>query len=150
MKMIKLYRCDRGAEIAEMALLLPLLCFICFGVIEVSSFIRVHQVINNAAREGARLSSLPENAPNNSNDTTTSIKAAVVQYAQDNGLQNFSAGNVAIDQNQMITTATGQNMKASRVTVSYPYSWLYVPGMTYSTLAGTINLQATAEFRNFY
>jgi Flp pilus assembly protein TadG len=148
--MTDLHRCNRGAEIAEMALLLPLLCFICFGVIEVSSFIRVHQVINNAAREGARLSSLPENAPNGQNDPTTTIKTAVARYALDNGISNFSAGNVAIDQNQIITTATGQNMKASRVTVSYPYSWLYVPGMTYSTLAGTVNLQATAEFRNFY
>jgi Flp pilus assembly protein TadG len=150
MRMIDLHRCNRGAEIAEMALLLPLLCFICFGIIEVSSFVRVHQVINNAAREGARLSSLPENLPSNSNpDPTPQIKAAVATYAQQNGLSTFSAGNVAIDQNQIITTASGENFFASRVTVTFPYSVLYIPGMIYSTMPGTVNLKATAEFRNF-
>jgi Flp pilus assembly protein TadG len=151
--MIDLHRCDRGAEIAEMALLLPLLCFICFGVIEVSSFVRVHQVINNAAREGARLSSLPENQPNSQNDPVPGIKSAVVAYAQQNGLSGFSAGNVTIDQNKVITTSAGVNMNASQVTVNYPYNWLFVPGiqtMTYSTLPSTITLTATAEFRNFY
>jgi Flp pilus assembly protein TadG len=150
MRMTKLYRCDRGAEIAEMALLLPLLCFICFGVIEVSSFIRVHQVINNAAREGARLSSLPENQPSTQNpDPTPQIKDAVTAYAQQNGLTTFSSGNVVIDQNQVITPSSGTSFPASRVTVTYPFSVLYIPGMTYSTMPGTVNLTATAEFRNF-
>jgi len=149
MKMTDLHRCDRGAEIAEAALLLPLLCFICFGVIEVSSFVRVHQVINNAAREGARLSSLPENLPNGQNDPVPGIKAAVVAYAQQNGLSGFSAGNVAVDQTKLITTAGGTTFSASQVTVTYPYSWLYIPGMTpYSTQTGTITLTASAEFRN--
>ena len=150
MKMTDIRRCNRGAEIAEMALLLPLLCFVCFGIIEVSSFVRVHQVINNAAREGARLSTLPENQPSNSNpDPTPEIKGAVAAYAQQNGLSTFSAANVTIDQNQVVTTSSGTNFSASRVTVTFPYSVLYIPGMTYSTMPGTVNLTATAEFRNF-
>src|SRR6266404_5519056 len=99
MRMTELHRCNRGAEIAEMALLLPLLCFLCFGIIEVSEFVRVHQVINNAAREGARLSSLPENAPSSQmTDPTPQIKAAVAAYAQRNGI-TLSIGNIAIVQN---------------------------------------------------
>jgi len=149
MRMTDLHRCNRGAEIAEFALLLPLLCFICFGVIEVSSFVRVHQVINNAAREGARLATLPENLPNGQNDPVPGIKAAVVAYAQNNGLSTFAAGNVTVVQNLVITPASGAPFPASRVTVTYPYSVLYIPGMTYSTMPGTVNLKATVEFRNF-
>lgn len=60
MRMTELHRCDRGTQLVEFALVLPLLLFISLGIIEGSSFIRVHQIINNAAREGARISTLPE------------------------------------------------------------------------------------------
>jgi Flp pilus assembly protein TadG len=149
MKMIELRRCNRGAEIAEFALLLPLLCFICFGIIEVSEFVRVHQVINNAAREGARLSSLPENAPDSQGSHTADIKLAVVSYAQNNGIK-LPTGNISIVQNKTITTSDGTVFNASEATVTYAYPLLYIPKMTYSTLPGTINLSARAEFRNFY
>ena len=133
-----------------MALLLPLLCFLCFGIIEVSEFVRVHQVINNAAREGARLSSLPENAPSSQmTDPTPQIKAAVAAYAQKNGI-TLPVGNINIVQNKTITTSSGTVMSASEATVTYAYPLLYIPKMTYSTLPGTINLSAKAEFRNFY
>ena len=149
MRMTELRRCNRGAEIAEMALLLPLLCFLCFGIIEVSEFVRVHQVINNAAREGARLSSLPENAPDSNGSHTADIKQAVATYAQSNGI-TLPLGNITIDQGRTITTSDGTVLTASQATVTYAYPLLYIPTMTYSTMPGTINLSAKAEFRNFY
>jgi|SRR6266850_4647437 len=144
MKIIDLHRCDRGTQIAEFALVLPLLLFISLGIIEGSSFIRVHQIINNAAREGARISSLPENRGN-----TADIKTAVVAYASKNGV-TLPAGNVTIDQSKIVTTSTGTSMSASQVVVTYGYPIQWLSKLPWFNVPPTVNLKATAEFVNFY
>lgn len=45
---------QRGSAVLEMALILPLLLMLLFGIIEFSRVLSVKQVITNAAREGAR------------------------------------------------------------------------------------------------
>ena len=40
---------ERGTEIAELAMVLPLLTFLALIVSEGAGFVRVHQVLNNAA-----------------------------------------------------------------------------------------------------
>ena len=144
MKIIDLHRCDRGTQIAEFALVLPLLLFISLGIIEGSSFIRVHQIINNAAREGARISALPENSGH-----TADIVQAVVDYAGRNGV-TLPAGNVTIDQSKIVTTSTGANMSASQVTVTYGYPIQWLSKLPWFNVPPTVNLKATAEFANFY
>ncbi len=144
MRMTELHRCDRGTQLVEFALVLPLLLFISLGIIEGSSFIRVHQIINNAAREGARISTLPENRGN-----TPDIVQAVVDYAGRNGV-TLTAGNVTIDQTKIVTPAGGTSMSASQVDVTcgYPIQWL--SKVPFFTVPATVNLKATAEFVNFY
>src|SRR5438067_12196207 len=150
MRLTELRRCDRGTQLAELALVLPLMLFISLGIIEGSSFIRVHQIINNAAREGARLSSLPENAPSNQvPDPTPQIKDAVIAYAQNNGI-TLSQADVMIDQNKLITTSGGTPYKASQVVVSYNYDLQYLFKLPWFTQTKTVPLKATAEFVNFY
>jgi len=150
MKIIDLHRCDRGTQIAEFALVLPLLLFISLGIIEGSSFIRVHQIINNAAREGARLSSLPENAPSTVvPDPTPQIKDAVVAYAQKNGV-TLSQADITIEQNKTITTSAATTYKASQVVVTYGYPTQWLSKLPWFNVPPTVNLKATAEFVNFY
>jgi len=149
MKLTDIRRCDRGTQIAEPALVLPLLLFISLGIIEGSSFIRVHQIINNAAREGARLSALPENKPDANGTHTADIVQAVLDYASKNGV-TVNAGDVAIDQNKIITTASGNSMSASQVTVNYVYNLQYLYKVPFVNQAQAVNLKATAEFVNFY
>jgi Flp pilus assembly protein TadG len=49
-----------GAALVEMAITLPLLCLLTFGLIEYSwLFLKTHQV-SDAARQGARLATLPD------------------------------------------------------------------------------------------
>ena len=144
MKMTELHRCDRGTQIAEFALVLPLLLFISLGIIEGSSFIRVHQIINNAAREGARISTLPENR-----DHKTDIIQAVVDYANKNGV-TLLAGDVDIDQTKIVTTSTGANMSASQVVVTYGYHTQWLSKLPWFNVPDPVNLTATAEFVNFY
>ncbi len=124
--------------------MLPLLLFLSLIVAEGANFIRVHQVINNAAREGVRLSVLPENAGH-----TTDIVNAVVTYATANYVPITSA-NVTILQNRTMVLASGISAGTSQVTVSYAYPLTYLPKLPWFTVAKSIQLKAAAEFRNFY
>ena len=138
---------ERGTQIAEMAVVLPLLVFLTLVVVEGAAFVRVHQVLNNAAREGARLSVLLENK-----GATAEIANVVRQYALDNGATtslNDPNLTVTIDQSRTITTCSGVNINASRVTVTYPYQLKYLPNVPFFSVTSTINLQGSAEFRNF-
>lgn len=50
---------DRGAVAAEFALILPLLILVVFGIIQFAIAFNRQQAVHAAAREGARLASLP-------------------------------------------------------------------------------------------
>ena len=52
---------QRGTALIEMALVLPLLTLLLIGIINMGLVIREHQVLQNAAREGARYSTLQAN-----------------------------------------------------------------------------------------
>jgi len=135
---------ERGAMLMELALLLPLLVLIVMLVLEGSRLVRTHQVLNNAAREGARLSVQPEHQGN-----TADIATEVVAYATQNGVP-ITAGAVTIDQGASIPTPSGVSMSASVVTVNYSYTVNYLSVFTWLGVPSTYALQGTAEFRNFY
>ena len=50
------FRSERGAELIELAISLPLLLLVVFGIIDTAFLFRNYLVITNAAREGARIS----------------------------------------------------------------------------------------------
>jgi len=52
---------ERGTQIVELALVLPVLVIFTFLVTEGAALVRIHQVLVNAARETARVAILPEN-----------------------------------------------------------------------------------------
>jgi Flp pilus assembly protein TadG len=51
---------DRGQAVIEMALTLPLLLLVVFGIFDFGFMFQRYEVITNAAREGARLGVLPQ------------------------------------------------------------------------------------------
>jgi Flp pilus assembly protein TadG len=161
---IRRRRRERGTQIAELALVLPLLAFLALVVSEGASFVRVHQVLNNAAREGARLSSLQENSPLYGGDINQLI-ARVQYYAYCNGV-NLQGGSfacvspptslvtcqnpsVTIDQN-VIAPAAPQNLTMSSVTVQCGYPLTYLPKLPWFSVPKTISLTGSAQFRNLY
>lgn len=135
---------ERGAMLMELALLLPLLVLIVMLVLEGSRLVRTHQVLNNAAREGARLSVQQENSGN-----TPDIASEVVTYATQNGVP-ITTGNVTINQAATIPTPSGISMSASVVTVNYTYTMNYLSVFAWLGVPTTFPLQGSAEFRNFY
>lgn len=54
---------ERGQAVIEMALTLPLLLLVVFGIIDFGFMFQRYEVVTNAAREGARLGVLPDYTP---------------------------------------------------------------------------------------
>src|ERR671937_3089160 len=52
-------RCDQGAELVEFALVFPLIMLVLAGILDMGFLFKNYQVVTNAAREGARMASLP-------------------------------------------------------------------------------------------
>lgn len=134
---------ERGVMMMELALVLPFLILIAMLVMEGSRMIRTHQVLNNAAREGARLSVLPENQ-----GSTAGIVTEVVNYANLNGV-TITSGEVVVNQAATINNG-GILMGASVVTITHPYTMNYLSVFAWLGVTSTYALQGSAEFRNFY
>ena len=140
---------ERGTQIVEMAVALPLLLFMALVVIEGAAMIRTHQVLNNAAREGARLSIHLENKDTPNFSATPAIKDAVVAYAAANGV-TITTANVTINQCILQPTPSGTNQFASRVVVQLSYTLRYLPHIPFTSAPTTVPLAGRAEFVNFY
>ncbi len=145
---------ERGTQLIELALVLPMLLMLAVLVSEGASVLHAHIVLNNAAREGAHLASLPEN------DCTTApsygtcisnIQNAVVAYAAANNI-TITTANVTVNESMVIPN-NPVNMAGSQVTVSYAYPLTFVPAIINAWFGGvgsTVTLTGQAEFRNFY
>jgi Flp pilus assembly protein TadG len=59
---MKQHRNERGAAAVEMAIVLPILILLVFGIIEFSIAFNHKQGLHAAAREGARFGALPQNS----------------------------------------------------------------------------------------
>lgn len=160
-------RRERGTQIAELAVVLPLLAFLALIVSEGAGVIRAHQVINNAAREGARMSA------QESNYTLASIQSTVADYACLNGVKlvgasasaactttNFNTvcgttgSTVTVNRSALIASDSGITMTATQVTVTCSYPLTYLPAFDFPTwgmhVSNSIPLRVTATFRNFW
>lgn len=139
-------RSERGAEMIEMALTLPILLLISVGIFEFGRAYQTWQILTNAAREGARLAILPNEAPSD-------VQARVQQYMQNGQLPNANTATVTV--NQTATLSIGaNNATASIVTIDYPFSFivlnpvvrLVVPNSKLG--AAPVTMVASAEMRN--
>jgi Flp pilus assembly protein TadG len=143
--MTKTFRSERGAAIIETAITLPLVLLVCVGIFEFGRAYQTWQVMTNAAREGARVAVLP-------NPTAGAADARVRDYLKMGGLKFDPTVGVAVTPVTVSLGAAG-NASASRVTVTYPFSFMVlqpvaklVVGTT--TTGSAITLTAAATMRN--
>lgn len=150
---------QRGTQVAELAMVLPLMLLMAFIIAEGSGFIRLHEVINNAAREGARLSSIQENYGH-----IPAIQLAVSNYACNNGVQLTGTGlptcagttpvsctgaSISILQRQYVAAApTGYQI--SKVTVQCQYQLTYLPALPWFGISNQVALAGKADFQELY
>ena len=111
---------ERGAELVEFALMLPLLLLLIGGIADFAFLFHSMEVTTNAAREGARLGTLPGYDVNE----WQPVKDRVTEYLEAGGLKGThltEVTNVTIP----VGTMTTQGVEV-RVTYTYDY-WLIEP-----------------------
>jgi Flp pilus assembly protein TadG len=139
---------QRGTVLVELAIILPFLVTVFLIAVDLGIILREHQILQNAAREGARFSALPQNrvTPINPTATVDAIQQRVVDYlAQEN--ITVAKASVTVNQQYPITIG-GLTVQGSQITVTYPRS-LLVTG-TPLLPAGQITLTGQSVFRNLY
>jgi Flp pilus assembly protein TadG len=129
---------ERGAELIEFAFALPLLLFVVMGIIDFGFLFRDYEILTNAAREGARLGSLPDY-------DEADINARVVTYATASGL----TGTVTPDAQFGDIVFGGNTVQGVIVVAQYPHQFQFLGPLAtfFGGSFGTVTLTATSTMR---
>src|SRR5213592_2842073 len=95
-----------GIAAVEMAAVLPLLVLIIVTIIDLGLALREHQILQNAAREGARFSALPLNqvGPMNPSASIAAIQQRVTGYLAEENI-TAPANSITVNQRFAINIA---------------------------------------------
>ena len=132
---------ERGAELIETALTLPLLLLVVVGIIEFGFVFQKYEVITNAAREGARVLVLPNFTPADAQDR-------VNQYLTAAGLDPALA-TVPLPAAPAETDLGGSCIFTVTVALSYPHDAPFLSGIGnyFGSSFGTFTLNASSTMR---
>ncbi len=133
----------------EYALMLPLLVLVFLAIINLGLVVHEHQILQNAAREGARFSALKRNQLDPEINPTGSlavIKNRVIEYGQRENI-TILPEQINVVQNWPIE-AGPVTLSGSAVTIQYNRP-LLLPGAGALPFGG-LTLTARAVFGNFY
>ena len=113
---------ERGAELIEFALVFPLLFLLILGIADFGFLFQRMVVINNAAREGARIAVAGYD--------TEDVTARVQDYVQSGGVA-ITTGNPAIVVSDVTvnTSPGGRALPGKRVAVTYTHEYAFVAPM---------------------
>ncbi|SRR5579871_3697931 len=134
----------RGATIVEMSIVLPICLMLMLALFDFCRLLMVRQLIDNAAREGARYATV----------STTSVNTAAVQTVVQNYLAGQLSGGATTIQVYLADPATGNNLgdwttaqlgQAIAVQVTATYSPML---SKFSLLPSSVSLNATAIMRS--
>jgi Flp pilus assembly protein TadG len=107
---------ERGAELLEFALVLPVLLLILGGILDMGFLFKDYEVLTNAAREGARMAALP-------GWVASDVQSRIDSYLSAGGFQGTTT--TTIDQVTLITDPTsGRSINGVKVTVSGSHTYL--------------------------
>jgi Flp pilus assembly protein TadG len=134
---------ESGAQLIELALVLPVLLFVLAGILDMGFLFKDYQVVTNAAREGARMAALP-------GWSETQVTARVNNYLAAGGLQGSATTTIATV--TLVTDAvSGRSINGIRVTVEVPHNYLILGPISKlvsgAAVANTVTLRAVATMR---
>lgn len=109
----------RGQALAEMALILPVLLLLVFGMIEMSNAWRTFQIVTNSAREGARVAIL---TASDATDIRTRIDQAIDRGGLNPGLANVTIQCFEVNGDAAGAACTTSGQEA-RIRVEYPFTF---------------------------
>ncbi|NIF56577.1 pilus assembly protein [Burkholderia sp. Ax-1724] len=138
--MMSLKKKQKGVAAIEVALVLPILLLVVFGIIEFGLVLYDTAIITNAAREGARAGIVLTNP----RPSTTDITNVVTNYTS-SYLISFAAQKPT--PSVSVTNAGGGFGTALAVKVSYTFTGLVLSALV-NPLTGPITLSSTATMNN--
>jgi len=140
-----------GVAAVEFAFLLPFLLILLLGVWEIGRLIEVQQILNNAAREGARLASLGRIINQNSAATdihvstgTPNVTSTVTNYIRQAGIDTtnltvtfaYTTGNTGLT--EPYQAVKGQRFKVSLTLPFNNVRWTLLGLSNITTLADSV------------
>lgn len=133
-------RSERGAELVEMALVLPVLLMVLVGIVEFGFMFQRFLVLSNAANEGARVAILPSYGAGDA-------EARAIAYAEQSGLPTGSV--TAVMTPNIAMTEGGRCARGRRVTVTHAYQLTYINPIAamFGPSLANINLRGTSTMR---
>ncbi|HJR59030.1 MAG TPA: TadE/TadG family type IV pilus assembly protein [Vicinamibacterales bacterium] len=133
---------EKGAQLVEFALVLPLLLLVILGIAEFGFMFQRYEVLTNAAREGARIAVLPGYA-------NQDVEARVAAYL-DAGRVPTTAGNPVVTvTTEPLVVPGGTTITMRRVTVTYTYTYMFLNAIAgwFGAAYTTQQLSAVSEMR---
>ncbi len=133
---------EKGAELVEMALTLPLLLLVVLAIVDFGLMFQKYEVIVNSAREGVRLSA-------RSGTTQTDVVDRVNSYVQGAGLPAGAGGPTVVVTPTTISVGPG-TWQATQVDVFYSHDYIFFGPFASLFGAGfsSVTLNAQATMRN--
>ncbi len=141
MKRRSLLRCEKGAQLVEFALVLPLLLLVVLAIADFGFMFQRYEVVTNAAREGARIAVLP-------GYTTTDVRDRINDYLDAGRVPTAGRTPAAVD-NVAVVIPGGTTIPTKRVTVTYTYTYMFIPGIAgwFDASYTTQQLSAVSQMR---
>ena len=133
-------RSERGAELLEFALVLPLLLLVLAGILDMGFLFKDYEVVTNAAREGARMASLP-------GWLESDVKTRVNSYLTAGGFQGVANTTVS---SVVIADGNGRTIRGVKVLVEAPHTYLIlgpIVQLIQTTAVPMTTLRAAATMR---
>ena len=115
MRFLRRFKAERGAELIELAVTLPILMALAAGIVDFGILFQRYEVVTNAAREGARVGILPGYG-------AADVQARVTNYLNAAGLAGAPAASVTYGTEAI--GAGGLNVSTITVLVSYPHNFI--------------------------
>lgn len=137
----RLHQREDGAELIEMAIVLPVLLLLIMGMVDFGFLFRQYLVLTNAAEEGARVASLP-------GYTSADVTARVAAYATNSGVTGtVDTATIPV----ALPGAGGGTWPGSQVTVTHVYTYQFIgpiAALFSPNLDGTVTITSRATMRN--
>ncbi len=121
---------ERGAELVEFALAMPILLVILAGILDMGFLFKNYAIVTNAAREGARMAALP-------GWDEPAVITRVNTYLTAGGYDGTATTVVAP---VVLATAGGRSISGIKVTVAAPHTFIILGPM--------LALISSSEFSN--
>ena len=121
---------DSGSELVEMAVVLPIFVILIMGIIDFGFLFQRYEIVVNSAREGARLAVV-------GTYSNASVEMRVQNYLASSGLNGGGPADIDVGDSSM--DIAGETVITKTVTVTYPSSFLFLPG--------AVNLRGVSTMR---